>query len=387
MGNVESDKLLQQAVLKGGVPGVVALAANRDGVIYQGAFGHQAIKSDTPMTIDSVFWIASMSKALTTVAAMQLVEKGKLKLDQPIGNLLPDLTSLKVLEGFDDYGSPRFRKPIRPITLRHLLTHTSGFAYEFFNADIMNYMLREQIPTVLACMDVSLKTPLVHDPGEMWEYGISLDWVGKAIEAASGQSLNDYLRDNVFVPLGMNDTVFIIRPAMRSRLAAMHQREADGALTRIAFEMPQEPEFFMGGGGLYSTGGDYLKFLQMLLHGGTLNGVRILQAETVKEMGSNQIGEINVGPLKSAIPSLSNDAEFFPDMVKKWGLGFMLTTEDAPTGRSATSMSWVGVCNSFFWVDPIKQVVGVLLTQILPFADDQAMDLFAKFETSIYKQL
>ncbi|MEN6350925.1 MAG: serine hydrolase domain-containing protein [Syntrophomonas sp.] len=383
----EINELLQTSVLEGAVPGVVALAANREGVIYQGAFGRRSTNSDTPMTIDSVFWIASMSKAVTTVAAMQLVEKGLLHLDEPVNRLLPDLVPLKIIEGFDNEGLPRLREPVRPLTLRHLLTHTSGFAYEFFNPDILAYMSREQIPTVLACMNVSLNIPLVCDPGEKWEYSISLDWTGKAIEAASGQSLNDYMRDNIFVPLGMNDTGFIIQPSMRSRMAAMHQREENGLLTPIDFEMPQEPEFFMGGGGLYSTGEDYLKLLRMILQGGSLDGVRILQPETIKEMGRNQIGEINVGPLISAIPSLSKDAEFFPGMIKKWGLGFMLTTEDAPTGRSSESMSWVGLCNSFFWIDPVKQITGLMLTQVLPFADAQVLDLYDRFETLIYRQL
>ncbi len=387
MGTIKIDKLLQSAVAEGSVPGVVALAANRDGVIYQGAFGCNAIDNDVPMTMDSVLWIASMSKAITTVAAMQLVEKGLLQLDEPMSHLFPQFASISVLDGFSADGKPQFRKPVRQITLRHLLTHTSGFAYEIFNTDMLNYTLKEQIPILIACKNISLDTPLVHDPGEMWEYGISVEWVGKAIEAVSGQSLEDYFRNNIFSLLDMNDTAFILSPGMYSRLASMHQREADGSLTRIDFLLPQEPESFMGGIGLYSTGVDYLKFLQMLLNGGVYNGARILQPETIKEMGRNQIGDINVPPLKSAIPSLSRDAEFFPGMTKKWGLGFMLTTEDAPTGRSAGSMSWVGLCNSFFWIDPIKQVTGVLMTQILPFADDQAMDLFDQFETLIYEQI
>lgn len=387
MGTTKIDTLLQKAVSDGKVPGVVGLAADRNGIIYQGAYGRRAIDNEAPMTMDSVFWIASMTKAITTVAAMQLVEKGLLQLDEPVYNLLPELSSVNILEGFNADGQPQWKKPVTPITLRHLLTHTSGFAYEFFNANILKYMLQCQIPSLIACMNISLRTPLVHEPGEMWEYGASVDWVGKAIEAVSGQSLSDYLKNNLFSLLDMNDTAFIISSKMYSHLAMMHQREANGTLTRLDFLMPQEPEFFMGGAGLYSTARDYLKFLLMILNGGIHNGVRILQPETIKEMGRNQIGEIEVPPLKTTTPDLSKDAEFFPGMIKKWGLGFMLTTEDAPTGRSAGSMSWVGLSNSFFWIDPIKQVVGILLTQIFPFADDQAMDLFSQFETLIYEQL
>jgi CubicO group peptidase (beta-lactamase class C family) len=256
------------------------------------------------------------------------------------------------------------------------------------NESLLRYYMNETIPPIGECKNITLlKTPLLFDPGDRWEYGISLDWAGKAIEAASGQPFNDYLWDNILAPLGMNDTAFIIKPAMRSRLAAVHVRNADGSLVRIEFEMPQEPEFCMGGSGLYSTAGDYRTFLQMILHGGTLNGVGILQPETVQKMGRNQIGDLNVPPLKSAIPALANDLEFFPGMVKKWGLGFMLTTEDAPTGRSAWSMSWCGIANTYFWVDPVKQVIGGALTQVLPGADARAEDLFARFETSVYQQL
>jgi methyl acetate hydrolase len=379
------DQILESAVSEGKVPGVVAVAANHDGVVYEGAFGQRGIDSENPMTLDTVFWIASMTKAMTSVAAMQLVEKGKLQLDEPLSNVLPELDSIQVLEGFDSNGHPILRKPKRPITLRHLLTHTAGFTYDMWNGDIVRYMEYEGIPGIIECKNVTLiKTPLVFDPGERWEYGINIDWVGKAVEAVSGQSLREYLKDHIFTPLGMDDTDFIIQPGACERLAAMHQRDANGALSRIDFEVPQKPEFFMGGGGLYSTARDYLTFLQMLLNGGTFKGVRILQSETVKEMGINQIGDLNVLPMKTAIPAVTNDAEFFPGMVKKWGLGYMITVEDAPTGRSAGSLAWAGLGNTYYWIDPVKGVTGVLLTQILPFADDSVLDLFAKFEKGIY---
>lgn len=387
MGTKKIDTLLQRAVSEGTVPGAVGLAANRKGIIYQGAFGCRDMDKDLPMTMDSVFWIASMSKAITTTAAMQLVEKGLLHLDEPIYSLLPELGSVDILEGFNADGQPQWRKPGTAVTLRHLLTHTAGFAYEFFNQDILNYMSQNQMPSVIACMNISLRTPLVHEPGQRWEYGTSVDWVGKAIEAVSGQSLSDYFKDQLFPLLDMNDTAFTLSAEMYSRLAMIHQREASGSLTRTGFLMPHEPEFFMGGGGLYSTAGDYLKFLMMILNGGIYNEVRILQPETIKEMGRNQIGDVNVLPLKTTMPSISQDAEFFPGIIKKWGLGFMLITEDAPTGRSAGSMSWVGLANSFFWIDPVKEVAGILLTQVFPFADEQVMDLFSQFETLIYEQL
>jgi CubicO group peptidase (beta-lactamase class C family) len=222
------------------------------------------------------------------------------------------------------------------------------------------------------------------DPGDRWEYGINIDWVGKTVEHLSGQSLEDYFRERIFGPLGMADTGFVVQPERRSRLAAMHFRQPDGSLQAIPFEIPQEPEFFMGGGGLYSTGPDYLRFLRMLLGRGELDGTRILRSETVDLMGQNHIGELNVCVLKTAIPGSSNDAEFFPGMVKKWGLGYMISTEEAPTGRSARSLAWAGLGNTYFWIDPTRRVTGVILTQILPFADAKVLDLFADFERAVY---
>jgi methyl acetate hydrolase len=386
MQTQQLDQILEESVSEGKVPGVVAITANHDGVIYEGAFGQRIIDSDTPMTLDTVFWIASMTKAITSVAAMQLVEKGKIQLDEPVSRVLPELDSIQVLEGFDSNGHPILRKPKRPITLRHLLTHTAGFTYDMWNADMVRFMEYEGIPGMIECKNITLlKTPLVFDPGDRWEYGISIDWVGKVVEAVSGQSLRDYLKENIFTPLGMIDTDFIIQPGARERLAAMHQRDENGTLNRIDFEVPQEPEFFMGGGGLYSTAGDYVTFLQMLLNEGTFKDVRILQSETVKEMGINQIGDLNVLPMKTAIPAVTNDVDLFPGMVKKWGLGYMITTEDAPTGRSAGSLTWAGLGNTYFWIDPVKRVTGVLLTQILPFADASVLELLTDFETAIYR--
>ena len=378
------DQILERAVTAGEVPGVVALAADHQGVVYEGAFGQREIGKGPEMTLDTVFWIASMTKAVTSVAAMQLVEEGKLELDEPLGRLLPELASLQVLEGFDAAGAPRLRPAKRPITLRHLLTHTAGFTYDIFNADMGRYQEYHGIPSIIECKNVTLRTPLVCDPGDRWEYGTNIDWVGKAVESVSGQSLEDYLREHIFTPLGMMDTGFVLKPEQRARLASVHQRHPDGSLEAIAFEMPQQPEFFMGGGGLYSTGPDYLTFLQMLLHDGRFNDAQVLRPETVAEMAKNQIGDLTVGALKSAIPAYSNDAEFFPGMVKKWGLGYLITMEDAPTGRSSGSVAWAGLFNTYFWIDPTKQLAGVILMQILPFADDKAFRLFEEFESAIY---
>lgn len=380
----DADRVLEQAVADGEVPGVAALAADETGVIYEGAFGKRTQGQDAAMTPDTVGWIASMTKAITSVAAMQLVEQGKLSLDEPLGALLPELAAPQVLEGFANDGSPRLRPARRPITLRRLLSHTAGFCYSIWNAEMLRYEQQAGVPGIIECKDAALNLPLVFDPGERWEYGINIDWAGKAVEAVSGQRLEAYLRANIFGPLGMNDSGFVLGAAQRERLAGMHARNADGSLAVIPFELPQEPEFYMGGGGLYSTGRDYLAFLQMLLHGGSFNGARVLQPETVAEMARNQIGDLTVGLLTTAIPASSNDAEFFPGMVKKWGLGYMITTEEAPTGRSPGSVAWAGLANTYYWLDPAKRLTGVLLTQILPFADAAVLGCFDRFERTIY---
>jgi len=378
------DQVLERAVEAGEVPGVVALAADDKGVVYEGVFGKREVGTGVDMTRDTVFWIASMTKAVTSVAAMQLVEQGKLELDEPLGKRMPALASPQVLEGFDAEGAPRLRPAKRPITLRHLLTHTAGFTYDIWNADMGRYMQHGGVPGIIECKNATLQTPLVFDPGDRWEYGINIDWAGKTVEEVSGQSLEEYFREHIFTPLGMTETGFVIKPEQRSRLASMHVRTPDGSLEAIPFEVPQEPEFFMGGGGLYSIGRDYLTFLRMLLHGGQFDDARVLRPETVAEMAKNHIGDLTVDVLKTAIPAHSNDAEFFPGMVKKWGLGNMISTEDAPTGRSSGSLTWGGLANTYYWLDPTKRLAGLILTQILPFCDATVLRLFEQFEGAIY---
>ena len=379
------DQALTEAVKSGRVPGVVALAANDKGTIYSGAFGVRSLGQPQPMTVDSVFWIASMTKAVTTAAAMQMVEQGKLKLDQPASEILPDLASAQVLEGFDAAGTPKLRPAKRPITLRQLLTHTAGYTYDIWNENTGRYEKQANLPALITCKDDALKTPLAFEPGDRWEYGINIDFAGKMVEKVSGERLESYFHEHIFGPLGMADTSFKLSPSQRARLVAMHARGADGSLKPIEFEMPQEPEFFMGGGGLYSTGPDYLKFVRMFLNRGNLDGKTVLRPETVAMMGKNQIGDVNVVVLKSVLPDSSLDAEFFPGMVKKWGLGFMINTETAPTGRSAGSLAWAGLANTYFWIDPTKNIAGVILMQLLPFADPQALQTFADFESRLYK--
>ena len=386
------DEVLRQAAETKEVPGVVAVAANSDGVIYEGAFGKRDLANGTDMTADSVFWIASMTKALTATAAMQLVEQGKLKLDEPISKVLPELAAPQVLEGFDDKGQPKLRPAKRPITLRQLLTHTAGFTYDLWDADTAQYVKAANLPRIISCKNAALTTPLAFDPGDRWEYGINIDFAGKAVEAVSGQGLNVYLREHIFQPLGMKDTDFVIGPDQKKRLVTVHARKPDGGLDPIEFGVPQEPEFFMGGGGLYGTGRDYLAFLQMLMHGGEFNGARLLRPETVAQMSKNNIGDVNISRvvLKTTAPPSAPDVDMgqlFPGQDIKWGLSFLINPQEGPAGRSGGSLSWAGLANTYFWVDPSKHVAGVILTQVLPFLDPRVLSLYGKFESGVYKAL
>jgi CubicO group peptidase (beta-lactamase class C family) len=249
------------------------------------------------------------------------------------------------------------------------------------------YMERQAIPGIITCENAALALPLVFDPGEKWDYGISIDWVGKAVERASGQKLGDYFAEHLFAPLGIADTGFKLTAGQRARLAAMHARRPDGALAQIAFELPQEPEFQMGGGGLYGTAADYLAFTRLFLNEGRADGRQLVRPETVRQMAENAIGGLEVRLLKTAVPDYSNDAEFFPGMVKKWGLGFMISTEAVPGGRGAGSLAWAGLGNTYFWIDPAKGVAGVILMQLIPFADAKALAVFDGFEKALYAAL
>jgi CubicO group peptidase (beta-lactamase class C family) len=381
------DQILRQKSEAKEIPGVVAVAATGNEVIYQGAFGKRDLSKDDPMTADSVFWIASMTKAITTAAGMQLVEQGKLKLDEPIGKLLPDLASPQVLEGFDAKGEPKLRPAKNPITLRQLMTHTAGFAYDMWNGDMGQYLEKTGTPGVISCLNAALKTPLTSDPGTRWEYGTNIDFVGKAIEAVSGQRLDAYLRDNMFTPLGMNDTGFKINDSQRARLVGAHARGEDGSLAPMPFELEQNPEFHMGGGGLYGTAGDYIKFTQMILGKGRGNGNQVLKPETVALMGQNNIGDLTMGKMTTVAPAYTNDVDLYPDIVKKWGLSFLINTAKTPEGRSAGSLAWAGLANTYFWIDPARNVSGVILMQVFPFADHKCLDAFAAFERGIYAGL
>lgn len=381
------DLALRQAVDNGTVAGVVAMGATQRGLVYEGASGHANPQTGTAMTPDTVFWLLSMTKAITATACMQLVEQGRLRLDQPAGEILRELKSPQVLDGFDAAGQPKLRPARNTITVRHLLTHTSGFTYSIWSENVSRYEKVTGMPDIGYSMNGAFKAPLEFEPGERWQYGIGMDWVGKLVEAVTDQSLEVYFREHIFAPLGMSNSGFLISGAQKQRVATMHNRQPDGSLDPAPFEINQRPEFFMGGGGAFSTPRDYMALLQMLVNGGTYRGERILRADTVAAMFRNQIGDLQVTEMKTAQPAWSNSFDQFPGTPHKWGLSFDINTQPGPHGRSAGSISWAGLLNSYFWVDPVRKVAGTLFTQILPFYDPRVVDLYGQFEQGLYHGL
>jgi CubicO group peptidase (beta-lactamase class C family) len=377
------DAALGAATASGDIAGITAVAVSATDLLYQGTFGSADLTTGQALATDAILRLASMTKAITSVGAMRLVERGSLALDQPIAAWLPHLAAPMVLDGFDG-PMPRLRPAKRPITLRHLLTHTAGFGYDVWNGNLRRATAALGLPGRPTNVDELARTPLLFDPGERWNYSIATDVVGHAIEAASGMRIDAYLAAHVTGPLGMADTAFTLTDSQRARLVMMHQRQEDGSLAAGERPAGNGPGFLAGGGGLCSTAGDYSRFLQMLLRGGTLDGARLLAPETVAEMARNQIGEAMVVPMRSVVPTSSYDCDFFPGMAQKWGLGFLINTEAGPNGRNPGSLCWAGLVNTYFWVDPTAGVAGLFLSQSMPFADPKALAALAAFERGVY---
>ncbi len=383
------DAVLQRAVSgQPRVPGVVAMVTDGNGTLYEGAAGKRALSGDADMTVDSVFAIFSTTKAITATAVLQLYEDGKLDLDAPAKTYVPDLGALQVLDGFDADGQPRLRAPKRDVTTRMLLLHTAGFAYDFFNESYQRLAASHGQPSVISATKAALTTPLLFDPGDAWEYGSNIDWAGQVVEAVAGKRLGEVMQERIFAPLGMSSTAFTLTPAMRERLARIHQREADGSLTpMMEMELPQEPELHMGGHGLYSTAPDYCRFIRMWLNDGAGEHGRVLKSATVAMAVQNGLGEMKIKGLPGVIPSLSHDAEFFPGMPKSWAISFMINEQDAPTGRPAGSLAWAGLANLYYWIDRRSGIGGFWATQILPFVDPTSTRAYLDFETAVYADL
>ena len=380
------DEILQRMIEgEARVPGVVAMATDRAANTYEGAAGERLLGGEA-MTTDSVFRIFSTTKAITGTCVMQLVEDGRLDLDAPAKTYAPDIGKAQVLDGFDAGGDPILRPPKRDVTTRMLMLHTAGFAYDFFNEQYLRLANYHGLPSVVTASKAALEAPLLFDPGEDWEYGLNIDWAGQVVEGITGKRLGEVMQERIFDPLGMADTAFTIQPAMRERLTTVHQRQENGSLTPLTdFELPQDPEVHMGGHGLYAPVGDYMRFIRMILNDGAGEHGRVLKPETVAQMAQNGLGQRKIKLLPGVIPTLSNDAEFFPGMPKSWSYTFMINDETAPTGRPAGALGWAGLTNLFYWIDRQNGLGGFWATQILPFADPTSFGGYMDFETAVYR--
>ncbi|WP_316233717.1 serine hydrolase domain-containing protein [Bradyrhizobium sp. SZCCHNPS2010] len=370
-----------------GVPGVVAMVTDRYRNIYEGAAGKRRLDQPADMTTDSIFAIFSTTKAITGTAVLQLVEEGRLDLDAPAKRYAPEIGKLQVIDGFDAEGEPILRAPKRDITPRMLMTHTAGLSYDFINHTYNRLAQEKGQPSVITATKACLMTPLLFDPGERWDYGTNLDWCGQIVEAITGKRLGEIFKTRIFEPLGIAEMTFELTDEMRQRLAGVHARNADGSLTPMDFELPANPEVQMGGHGLYGTIGDYMRFIRMWLNDGAGEHGRVLKAETVRMAEQNHLGDKKVTPITGVIPSLCNDAEFFPGQSKSWALSFMINDEQAPTGRPAGSLGWAGLANLFYWIDRQNGFGGFWATQILPFGDPTSFMGYINFETAFYQSL
>jgi CubicO group peptidase (beta-lactamase class C family) len=379
------DKVLQDAVDSGAVPNAVAIAADRNGVIYEGAAGPRVAGESEPVTVDTHFRIMSMTKMVATVAALQQMEKGDLDLDATVESYCPEFADVQVLDGWDG-DTPKLRAPASKATVKHLITHTSGLAYWFWNADIVRWEAATGTPNVLSGSNVVFGAPMVADPGTQLVYGINTDWLGKVVEAASGVTLDVAIKEGITGPLGMNETSFRMNDDQRSTSVPVHLKGEDGTWAPSEIELNQEPEYWAGGHGLHSTPRDYLKFQRALLDGGEFEGNRILSEATVAAAFQNQIGDLD---FPESIPTAdpATTFSFNPGPGYKWGLGLLLNTEDVPGMRRAGSGAWAGLLNTHFWVDPTAGVTGAIYTQFLPFVPEEAMTMYADFEKGIYASL
>ena len=375
------DEVLRTGIQRRNIPAVTATVATAGKFTYRGAFGTRDAASGIKVTPDSIFAIASMTKAVTSVAAMQLVEQGKVKLEEPLLKYIPEFAKLQVFDGYDSSGKPNLRPVRTPVTLQHLLTHTSGFCYDTWSEDMQKY----EKAGGAAPSGVAPLVPLMFEPGTRWQYGYGADWAGRLVEIVSGLTLEQYFQHNILQPLGMWDTSFILPAEKFERMVSRYDRQHDGSLKEQTRELPAPPAAFNGGGGLYSTASDYIRFAQMILRRGrALNGKQILQAKTVEQMSANHIGALTAGKMKSYTQERSSDVDVQPGATEKWGLGFLINTTPYAEGRSAGSLAWAGIWNTYYWIDPKRQICAVIMMQFLPFVDKEAVGLVGDFERAVY---
>jgi CubicO group peptidase (beta-lactamase class C family) len=379
-------EILDRAVESGAVPGASFVLTGPEGDVAEVSAGVLQAGGDEPVTASTVYRLMSMTKSVASAGALQLLERGEVRLDQEVASIVPEFGEIKVLEGFDGQ-TPRLRNPREPATVRHLFTHTSGHGYMFLSPDLVRYYEVTGKPDPFSGERQSLLQPLVTDPGREWNYGIGLDWLGLLIEAITGQDLSAYLTEHVLQPLGMSDTTFEPTPEQRSRLMAVHSRTPDGGLAIAELDLPEKPGYWAAGHGLYGTASDYGRFMAALLAGGELDGNRILRPETVDLMFTNHLAGVPLPPdgSVSTMPELSNDVPPLP-FAQTFGLGLHVFEEDLPGMRRAGSGDWSGLCNCYYWIDRASGVAGAFLTQVLPFYDPQVLEAVLGSEQAVYAE-
>jgi CubicO group peptidase (beta-lactamase class C family) len=376
------DQVLLDAVEAGVVPNVAAIAADRNGVIYEGAVGYREVGGQDPVSTATHFRIMSMTKMVATAAALQLIERGKLDVTAPVAQYCPEFASIQVLDGFDG-DTPRLRPPASQATVHQLLTHTTGLGYWFFNAELVRWHEATGIPNFLAGLNSTFTAPLLTDPGTRYNYGINIDWLGRVVEAITGQTLDVVIKENITGPLGMNETTFMPSDAQQANCTPVHVKGEDGSWISAGEILNPHPEWMAAGHGLYSTPRDYIKFQRALLRGGELDGERILAPETVDMAFTNQIGDLEFPPeLLTCDPAATNDFVAGPGW--KWGYGLLLNPEDAPGMRRGGSGAWAGLCNTHFWIDRSSGLCASIYSSTLPFAPLDALGMYVGFEQALY---
>ncbi len=376
MNAADIQAVLDRAVAEGVAPGLSAAVTRPGEPVRTFVAGVRGAADPAPVAPDTVFWIASCTKAIVSAAAVELAARGRLDLDAPVGGLLPHFADLQVLEGFDAAGAPRLRAPRRAVTTRMLLSHTSGLAYDFNSAETLQYLGAKGLSLVTAGAH---GFPLVFEPGEGWRYGVGIDAAGQVVEAVTGSSLAEHLQASVFDPLGMADTSFDPSPEQNARRAGLHARLPDGSVLPLD-PIPPMPPGLRGGGGLISTPSDYLRFLRAILDG----GAGVFSPAAVAHLRTPHLTGPAIGDIESVLPQMSHHFRYMPGVEKGWTLGFMQNLADLPGGRRAGSLAWAGLANCYYWADPESGVAGALFAQVLPFADPRILETFDAVERAVY---
>ena len=380
----ELDKVISEAVSQQHAPFLVAMTGNADGITWSGAAGERS--PGQAATLDTVFRIFSMTKAVGSTAAMILMDRGQINPDATVESIVPEFAALKVLDGFGPDG-PKLRAPHVKATVRHLATHTSGLVYEFWNAEMPRYMEASGAQSILSGLLSAMNYPLLFEPGEQWNYGPGIDWLGRVVEKVDGRRIDRFCQEEIFDPLRMPDTRFEVDERMAPRLAAVSLRGEDGRFGDFALAPPSNPEFYGMGHALYSTAPDYMRFLRMVLNKGALDGKRIVSEAGLQRLLANQIGNTPIPLLKTAAPAITADAEFFPGRRKSHSMACMRVEEDIPGMRFAGSQGWAGVLNTHFWFDLKANLAGLLMTQSLPFVEPRFMSTYEAFERAAYRHV